>query len=145
LPACFYSYIEKVNSAAFIANPNGPGLYFKGPFLGKKALLVLTAGNILPNFTHGTGVTSIDGLMFGTMWGSFYAVGFSILRTILYCGLMIRNPGENDAEIFAKFREDIRQLETRPVIDIEFKGDPYQHELDEAEKFARLPNLNALG
>jgi putative NADPH-quinone reductase len=143
-PACFYAYAEKVNSAAFISNPKGHGLYGKGPFLGKKGMIVLTTGDVLPHFTHGTGATSIDGLLFGTLWGSFYATGMSVLSTLMFCGFSTRKPDEKDDEIYAKFREDIQGLETRPVIDIAFKGNVGEH-ADDCEHFARLANVSPYG
>ena len=83
-------------------------------------MIVCPVGNIEPNYTHGTGISSFDGLMFQTIFGSFYAGGFTPMKSYPIFHMM-----NMDDECFLKeiekFKEMIVNIDTREII--KFKWD----------------------
>lgn len=144
LPACFYAYMEKVTGAALNDPEVMRGLYKRGPYVGKKAMLVVTTGNILRNFTYGEGISSIDGLLFETMFGSFYLLGFDVIRSMIISGFMKVKRGEQDEEVVEQFKKNIADFDSRPLIPYKFEGAQFEHSPDDVEMCARLENLTPI-
>lgn len=139
LPGCFYNYVEKVHTASMFV-PNS-GLFKKNQWAGKKVMLVLTVGNIQENYAPGTGISSTEGLLFQTMFGSYTAVGFDIIRTLPVFGCMfMKDPSELDP-ILKKFHDEIKKIDSREIVPIKWNAQAYEHSPDDLEVAAKLPNL----
>ena len=113
MPASFFAFFQKLLSAAMSQG----GLFDKSVFCGRKAMIVSPVGNVEANYTHGTGISSYDGIMFSAMFGNFIAGGFTPIKPYPIFGTMMMPP-EKFAEELQKFKEMLKTLETREIIKI---------------------------
>ena len=111
LPASFYAFFQKLLSAASAQG----GLFEKSCFYGRKIMIISPVGNIEANYTHGTGISSFDGMLFSTIFGNFVAGGFTPIKSYPICGVLFMKP-EQFAEEIKKFKEVLKTLDTREII-----------------------------
>ena len=111
LPASFYAFFQKLLSAA----SSQGGLFEKSCFYGRKIMIVSPVGNIEANYTHGTGISSFDGILFSTIFGNFVAGGFTPIKSYPICGIMFMKQEQFEEEI-KKFKEMLKTLDSREII-----------------------------
>ena len=102
------------------ASPEG-GLFEKSLFYGKMFMIVCTVGNIEANYSHGTGITSFDGLMFQTLFG-LYAGGFTVVKSYPIYSLLFMKSEEDFKPELEKFKEMIKNFDSRETIAFPWKA-----------------------
>ena len=111
LPGSFYCFFQKLLLASSLQG----GLFEKSCFYGRKAMIVSPVGNIQPNYTHGTGISSFDGIMFQSIFGNFVAAGFTPIKSYPICGILMMTPEKFNEEV-QKFKEVLKTLDSREII-----------------------------
>jgi putative NADPH-quinone reductase len=135
-PSSLYSYIDKVLTAGWAYDFAGKLAINQLPLYQKKILFAVTTGAPGQRYTHGNGLTSLDGLLYPTT-SSFAYVGFSVYRSqgLFGAGRVSKEELVIQAKKFAKA---MLNIEKRPLLPF---GQKKPAGKDEIEIFIGLPNL----
>ncbi|OHT08335.1 Flavodoxin-like fold family protein [Tritrichomonas foetus] len=135
-PAVFYAWMEKVLCATAVRNPNS-SYYDNGPNRGKKIMLCITTGSPNANFSHGSNLTSVDGIFYQTLAG-LYAAGFSVMRSQpFFCAM-----GMSESEfgrVLKEWKKRVIEIDSREVLNFHRSGLNEQG-LDGCQQICALQN-----
>lgn len=118
-PAVFYSWMEKVLSGLNTRFPNS-SYYDNGPNKGKKIMLCITTGSPNENFSHGSNLTSVDGIFYQTLCG-LYASGFTVLRSQPFFGALGASKEEFN-HVLDIWKKEVIQIDSREALDFHRSG-----------------------
>ncbi|OHT08325.1 Flavodoxin-like fold family protein [Tritrichomonas foetus] len=135
-PAVFYIWMEKVFCAMSTRIPNS-SLWENGPNRGKKIMLCITTASSNENFSHGSFLTSVDGIFYQTLIGLFGS-GFTVLRSQPFFGAM-RQTDEEFNEVLEKWKKHVVDIDSREPLNFHREGLNEQG-LDGCQQICALPN-----
>lgn len=118
-PAIFYVWMEKVLTTMCTRIPNA-GYYDNGPNKGKKIMLCITTAAPNGNFSHGSNLTSVDGIFYQTQCG-LYASGFTVLRSQPFFGVL----GQSDDEfnhVLDLWKKTVVNIDSREALNFHRPG-----------------------
>lgn len=118
-PAIFYVWMEKVLTGMSARYP-GSGYYDNGPNKGKKIMLCITTAAPNENFSHGSNLTSVDGIFYQTLCG-LYASGFTVLRSQPFFGAL----GSSDDEfnhVLDLWKKEVVNIDSREALNFHRPG-----------------------
>jgi NAD(P)H dehydrogenase (quinone) len=135
-PANLYAFQDRVFTAGWAYNFEIP--YEQLPLYGKRLLFVITTGAPSGFYSHGGGLTSIDGLLYPTTY-SFNGSGFGVYRTQ---GIWeaARGSAAEQEQTKQKFVAALLNIEKRPLLPFGVKDKPAG--TDDVQVFAELPNIS---
>ena len=134
-PSCFYIWMEKMLTSIGTRYP-GSSLYENGPNKGKKIMLCITTAN--PNFSHGSNLTSVDGIFYQTLIG-LHGSGFTVLRSQPFLGCAYQSDDEFNKTL-ERWKKEVLNIDSREAIEFHRTGGLNSQGLDGAQLICGLPN-----
>ena len=133
LPACFYSWIERVFTLNFAYDYEHA--LEEGLLAGRKASIIITCGGGKPHF-DANGYAPLEACLYSSTYALKYA-GFKVTKTFAYFSANDQDVVEKEPEFIQKFKKAIVNLDSWPLLP-RLATHPKPGEKNEAEIFSRI-------